>query len=77
MILVYTPNAATGEGFLHPALAVSDSLATPFLEPRAVGKGRLTAGEEIPDRLERPDCQVRRLANAGPDYISLGFYVVV
>jgi hypothetical protein len=61
---------------LHPALAVSDSLATPFLEPRA-RKGRLTAGEEVPDRLERPGCQPRRFSDAGTDYISLGSYVIV
>jgi hypothetical protein len=77
VILVYSPNAATREGFLHQALAVSDSLATPFLEPRAVGKRRLTSGEEVPDRLERPDCQPRHLANAGSDYISLGLYLLV
>jgi hypothetical protein len=38
---------------------------------------RVTAGEEVPDRLERSGCQPRRLANAGTDYISLGLYVIV
>jgi hypothetical protein len=39
--------------------------------------GRLSAGEEVPDQLECPSCQVRRPTNAGPDYISLGLDIVV